>query len=598
MTNEQQKGVEGLVLSLQERAKELNCIYQIEEVVQKLENDINGIFTEVVTIITQAMQYPNVCQTRIIYKESEYTTPGFQATEWKIASKLFVQGVQEGTVEISYTEELPGEDIGPFLKEELKLLHTITDRLGHNITYHTLKQMMGDFESIRGDAKKADQDWQIVRDLLLQTDKDLFIRVAHKLLNYLWKEGVAEAEDILHEISSDKLIRNDTKATGSNVPSKRKHQVDRIKVFNSTFEVAARHLDQRKLMSLIQRWMQEDKASFFIRTLGTLHSTLDDICNDIRRFHQLLNQTDLELSDSMWKSIHIQLIRRILSEQTRFINVAKIYVKSADFLTLVPRLIYPPSSHGKLGGKGTGLFLASAILRNHPELSDIKTPRTWYLTSDGLHYLLHYNDLEDLLAQKYKDIAQIRQEYPQIIEILKNAVFAPEIVQKLSIALDDLGDGPLIVRSSSLLEDRFGSTFSGKYESFFVANQGTKEERLIALMEAISEVYASIFSPDAIEYRIERDLQDFHEQMGVLIQEVVGTRIGPYFFPAYAGVAFSKNEFRWSPRIKQEDGLIRLVMGLGTRAVDRLGDWVAGQTLSDLHLSREGVTVLGIQRSD
>lgn len=570
--NEKHKNVENLVLGLQERARELNCIYQVEELVQKLEQNTPAIFSEVVDLIAQAMQYPNLCQTRIIHKNKEYTTKGFVPTQWKISSRLVVQGVQEGTIEVSYTEELPAEDIGPFLKEELKLLQTVTDRIGHNITYHTLKHMMADYETILGENKKPEKDWVIVRDLLLQTDQDLFIRVAHKLLNYLWKERIADAETILHEISSDKMIRDDNRAVGSNVPTKRKLQVDRIKVFNQAFEVAAEHLDQHKLIALIQRWMQEDKANFFIRTLGTLHSTLEDICNDIRRFHQLLNQTNLELSDSLWKSIHIQLIRRILSEQTRFVNVAKVYVKSEDFLKLVPRLIYPPSSHGKLGGKGTGIFLASSILKNFEELKSVKTPRTWYLTSDGLHYLLHYNDIEDLLTQKYKDITQIRQEYPQIIEILKNAVFPPEIVQKLSIALDDLGDVPLIVRSSSLLEDRFGSTFSGKYESFFVANQGTKKERMTELMEAIAEVYASIFSPDAIEYRIERNLQDFHEQMGVLIQEVVGQRIGPYYFPAYAGVAFSKNEFRWSPRIKQEDGLIRLVMGLGTRAVDRIGD--------------------------
>jgi hypothetical protein len=67
-------------------------------------------------------------------------------------------------------------------------------------------------------------------------------------------------------------------------------------------------------------------------------------------------------------------------------------------------------------------------------------------------------------------------------------------------------------------------------------------------------------------------LLDVHEEMGILIQEVVGRRAGPYFLPAFSGVAFSHNEFRWSPRIRREDGLIRLVPGLGTRAVDRVAD--------------------------
>ena len=75
---------------------------------------------------------------------------------------------------------------------------------------------------------------------------------------------------------------------------------------------------------------------------------------------------------------------------------------------------------------------------------------------------------------------------------------------------------------------------------------GDKEERLAALMDAIAEVYASIFGPDPTEYRAERGLLDVHEEMGIMIQEVVGQSVGKYFLPACSGVAFSNNEFRWS----------------------------------------------------
>jgi predicted nucleotidyltransferase len=142
----------------------------------------------------------------------------------------------------------------------------------------------------------------------------------------------------------------------------------------------------------------------------------------------------------------------------------------------------------------------------------------------------------------------------------------------LSMLLDEVGEAPLIVRSSSLLEDRLGSAFSGKYKSLFLGNQGSKDERLTALMDAITEVYASLFGPDPIAYRREKGLIDFHEKMAILIQEVVGRRVGDYFFPALAGVAFSNNELRWSSRIQREDGLIRMVPGLGTRAVDRMSN--------------------------
>ena len=239
-------------------------------------------------------------------------------------------------------------------------------------------------------------------------------------------------------------------------------------------------------------------------------------------------------------------------------------------------MIFPPGCHGKLGGKSAGLFLAKKIIDKSPEASpvlhEVKVPKTWYLTSDWIQNFVHDNDLEDVLNRKYMEIDQVRQEYPHLVALFKSSSFPSEFSKGLALALEDLGDVPLIVRSSSLLEDRPGSAFSGKYKSLFLGNRGTREQRLSALMDAIAEVYASIFGPDPTEYRAERGLLDVHEEMGIMIQGVVGQRVGKYFLPACSGVAFSNNEFRWSPRIKREDGLIRLVPGLGTRAVDRVAD--------------------------
>ncbi|MEK6553576.1 MAG: PEP/pyruvate-binding domain-containing protein, partial [Bacteroidota bacterium] len=283
-----------------------------------------------------------------------------------------------------------------------------------------------------------------------------------------------------------------------------------------------------------------------------------------------------ELPPSTIKGLRVSLLRRFFTEQLEYISVAKEYVKLTDFYKLIDKMIFPSGSHGKLGGKSAGLFLAVHILQKVGEsvelLSDIKTPKTWYITSDGVLHFMQHNNLEEVLEQKYKEIDEIRIEYPHVVQLFKNSEFPPDIIKGLSVALDDLGDKPLVVRSSSLLEDQMGAAFSGKYKSLFLANQGTKQQRLVALMDAIAEVYASTFSPDPIEYRAERGLLDFHEEMGVMIQEVVGTKVGKYYFPAFAGVAFSNNEFRWSPRIKREDGLVRMVPGLGTRAVDRLSD--------------------------
>jgi hypothetical protein len=148
--------------------------------------------------------------------------------------------------------------------------------------------------------------------------------------------------------------------------------------------------------------------------------------------------------------------------------------------------------------------------------------------------------------------------------------FPSETLSELRALLAKTGPQPLIVRSSSLLEDNFGTSFAGKYESIFCPNQGTLEENLYQLTQAIQRIYASILNPDVLLYRRSKGLQDYDERMAVLIQLVQGEKVGKYFMPCAAGVAFSRNQFRWNPQIRREDGFIRLVAGLGTRAVDRV----------------------------
>jgi hypothetical protein len=87
----------------------------------------------------------------------------------------------------------------------------------------------------------------------------------------------------------------------------------------------------------------------------------------------------------------------------------------------------------------------------------------------------------------------------------------------------------------------------------------------------LKRVFASTFGPDPILYRLDHGLLDFDERMAMLVQKVVGRRFGDYFFPFVSGVLFSRNVYVWNSKIKKEEGLGRLVLGLGTRAVDRVG---------------------------
>ncbi len=572
---DQNDRVADILRSLQERAKELNCLYRVEEILNAEGSSLEAAFQGVVEAIPPGWQYPDECVARIRCPDATYDTGAFRETEWMQRAEIRAYGEPFGTLEIAYLRQMPQADDGPFLKEERKLLETIAERIGSCITHRRVLEAMQSMRETERATRRRGQEWGAILDLLRRTDQSLLMRVARKMINHLCWSGVRAAGDLLQQFRPSHGEDEPDVFFESNRPRGRDLAPSAVSLAESVFTLAEAHLSDDEIISCVHKWIKQDRASFLVNTLENAHAPISEVGDAIQRY-QHAGHGEVELSASTRRGLLVSLVRRFLSDQLEYVNVAKNYVAIRDFHQLIQRLIYPTHGHGKTGGKGAGLFLAYQIIRRHrddnPLLADIKTPKTWYLTSDGLHDFVYCNHLEDVFSQKYKEIDEVRQEYPDIVQVFKNSRFSATIVKGLSLALDDLGDRPLIVRSSSLLEDRFGAAFSGKYKSLFLANRGTKQERLDALMDAIAEVYASTFGPDPIQYRAERNLLDFHEGMGVLIQEVIGTQIGDYFLPAFAGVAFSYNEFRWSPRIKREDGLVRLVPGLGTRAVDRVGD--------------------------
>ena len=565
--------VSTLFTTLYERAKELSCLYRIEEILSLYDVPLEEVFRQVIEAAPPGWQYPECCQAQITYGSDTFESPDFEETPYMHCTDIRVQDASVGRLCVSYKKPTPESDCGPFMKGEIKLIQTIAERLGHFILHQRLRGMYEKMSDGRRDAGGEKRGWSIALDLLRNTNPNLLIQVSRKMMNYLGWRGVTEARGLLPRFSGDRVA--DGLFGDSNLPQSRESMGRFFELTEETFRIASANMTDDDILDRIQKWINEDRSSSAVKNLGNVYTDLAEVLDGMRRI-KLLAPEGLQLPRSLADSVRVALIRRFFTDQLEFINVAKKYVDLEDFFGLMERIVFPPGSHGKLGGKSAGLFLASRILkqaaRRNKIIGSVKKPKTWYVTSDALIAFTTYNNLDDVHEQKYKDIEVVRQEYPHLVHVFKNSTFPPEIVKGLSVALDDFGDVPLIVRSSSLLEDRLGTAFAGKYKSLFLANQGDKQQRLEALLDAVAEVYASIFSPDPIQYRAERGLLDFYEEMGIMIQEVVGTKVGKYFFPAYAGVAFSRNEFRWSPRIKREDGLLRLVPGLGTRAVDRVSD--------------------------
>lgn len=287
--------------------------------------------------------------------------------------------------------------------------------------------------------------------------------------------------------------------------------------------------------------------------------------------YEALPEAEREKVQHHLQEIKVVLIKAMISDQLDYVGIAREWFDVSDLKSIRSRRI----GRGKIGGKAAGLMLAEIILRKsaHKALRErIQIPPSWFLGADVSYQYTQLNELVEFSNQKYKTEEEIRADTPYIRQCYLCGAFPDNIIEELRGIIQIVGKTPLIVRSSSLLEDSFGSSFAGKYESVFCPNQDTPENNLEELINAITRVYASVYNADVMTYRRRMGLIDYDERMGILIQEVQGTQYGRYFYPDTAGVAFSRNQYRWSPLIDRDAGFLRLVRGLGTRAVDQYDD--------------------------
>ena len=199
---------------------------------------------------------------------------------------------------------------------------------------------------------------------------------------------------------------------------------------------------------------------------------------------------------------------------------------------------------------------------------------SFYIGSDVFFTFLVMNGLFRRRLEVHGQPYLVPEEFDALEQRFLKGALPAAIVEQFRGMLRYYGESPIIVRSSSLFEDGFGHAFAGKYRSEFCANRGSLDERLVALVTAVKRVYASTLGPDALSYRRKHGLlADYDEQMAILVQRVSGQRHGRLFFPSLAGVAFSRNIYAWSDRLDPRQGMVRLVFGLGTRAVDRVEDY-------------------------
>jgi len=118
------------IYELKERNKELNCIYQISEIVRKPDISMEEVLYEVLSVLSQAYQYPEIAACRISLDKTECTTGNFRITGWLQSAVIRIRGEAAGKIEVCYLEERPAESEGPFMAEERKLIDAVAELIG------------------------------------------------------------------------------------------------------------------------------------------------------------------------------------------------------------------------------------------------------------------------------------------------------------------------------------------------------------------------------------------------------------------------------------------------------------------------------------
>ena len=332
-----------------------------------------------------------------------------------------------------------------------------------------------------------------------------------------------------------------------------------------------------KIENYINFARKQKHFSKLVHVINQESATYGKIKKELQHFCDI-PEGDIFIPACEAEGARVGLINYFISNQLPFVSIAKNHITIRDVGEIAQRIIRTNHRPGKIGGKSAGIILASGILvprleKSDPELEKyIRIPESWYINTGIFSDFIAKNQLYHFHAQKYKTHEDIEKEYEHIPDLFKRASFSGDILEKFRKLLEEIGEYPLVLRSSSLLENNFGHTFSGKYDSVFLANQGNIEKRLNEFVSGLKKVHMSTYGPTPLLYRKSHNLLDFDEKMSVLVQKVVGRQFGKYFFPFAAGIGHSYSSYSWSPQINKENGMIRLVMGLGTRAVNRVGE--------------------------
>ena len=403
-------------------------------------------------------------------------------TPWVQRAEIVSGGARIGAVEVFYTQERPAADEGPFLKEERKLIDTIAERLA---------DFARDARPVRRAPRPSTRPakaWSgrvIVEFLRADRPAAARTRVSPddqppELERHRARAGAARGVRVDGARSRRRGARRQPAARSRSA-------VDALPATpRRSSRSPATHMSGREILAMLEKWIRDEKSSFLIEAVDRVGSTLADITAALDRFRQL-KLDDLELSRATRIGLRVGLARRLLTDDIDFVNVARTHLGVADL-----RRPSAPHRRADRQPRQTGRQERGPAPRRR---ASSRTPASTPTSLDAVrvprsvvHRLRRPPELRRVQPPRGRPQPQVprhRSDSPRLpahrAGLQALALPARDRPGAVGRARRLRGLPAHRAELVSLLEDRVGAAFSGKYKSLFLANQGTKRERLGAL---------------------------------------------------------------------------------------------------------------------
>ncbi len=566
------KPIDRILHDLQERAKELNCLYRVDELLGRVEATLDDVLGDVIRTLPAGWQFPDVCVARIVLGQ-----PGVRAS---------------GLRAVAVQDDRPRRGAGRDRRAGRGLLHGgdaargrgSVPRRGEEAPRRDQRAASG--TSSRGAGCCASWPSTATRarrprsggwcsTSCARPTARCSRRLGRKMINHLCWNGVEEAERLLRSTVPARTPGGE-ESFDDNRPQPRADRAADPETTDAAFRIAGRHLPEDEILGCIQSWIKEDKSTFLKNALERMDTPLAELADALQRFrHGGVEETDLSTATQM--GLRAALVRRFLTDQLEFVNIAKEYLDGRGLPRAVPahRLPAaeprPPRRQGgrplpRLADRGA-LARVQGDARRHPAPAQL------------VHPLRRHPRLHPPQRPRGRLQPQVRGPRP-------GAAGLPATSSSSSRTRSS--------RRTSCAGSRTCSTTSTAGPSSCAARASSRtawappsraSTRASSSPTPAPSASGSPRSPTRSPRCTPPSSARTRSSTAPAAGSSTSTRrwasssrrwsargSGPYWMPAFSGVGFSNNEFRWSARIQREDGLLRIVPGLGTRAVDRLAD--------------------------